>query len=117
MKRIQTSISVTTVQVAAWLLVWPTLVFAALVFSVKFCVAWYGDELGQFPFPFVFPGFFVPFLALLVASTLACWLVPRSLCVPLDESVDGGWLQAALILVGVLAAVIGVWWWILTETS
>ena len=78
MKRIRTSI--TTVRLAAWLLAWPTLVFAALVFSVKFCVAWYGDELGQFPFPFVFPGFYVPFLALLVASTLAGAQKPLRAC-------------------------------------
>jgi hypothetical protein len=110
-------VGVTAVRLAAWLLAWPTLVFAALVFSVKFCVAWYGDEIGQFPFPFVFPGFYVPFLALLAASTLACWLVPRSLCVPAGEVVDEGCLPAALILMGVLAAVAGAWWWILTETS
>lgn len=115
MPLIQTKHAVVTVWLATWLLIWPTLVVGSFVLAAMFCMDWYGDELGQFPFPMFFPAFFVPFFGLLVAATAACWIVPRSLTVRLKDAAEGGQRESGLIWLVVIAAVASAWWWIVTE--
>ena len=65
-------------------------VCGSFVLAAKIGLEWCGDLLQDFLFPMALPDFYVPFFGMLIGGTVACWLVPRTICRPLAQTIEGG---------------------------
>lgn len=115
MRRIATKFGVATVWLSAWLIAWPTMAASSLVLSVWWCLARLGrDAVSVHMFLPLEPNLLIPFVLLLAASTVSCYLVPRWLTVPYAEAESGGSGDAAFILSAALLLAAMIWFWLLT---